>query len=478
MFDQSFSAKNFYNILIYENRKGRNLEKEFFEQEIFVKYSLRIKEINKKLKRDIKEFTKQDIKNRKPSPELYRRYKKILQNKKLQLEHEKEKSLLKLLENISQEVQKSYFKFNLIPKTCNEKRIFTLDGKPETFFAMKQLQYNFQKLYGIKQANRFEIVNQVKCLLNDKFPKFIIKTDIKGFYENIPNTRIIEQLNTDNLLSPMSKKFIKQILRNYETTAGVTKGNGIPRGIGISAYLAEYFMRKIDEKINNLPHLTYYSRYVDDILTIFTPKYSYDDTSIFLKKVKEIIESEYQLNLNTGKTNEIDLTSSCNSIKVDGNNIPSPYKLNYLGYSFELNNSNKKGQINELDIYLTDEKITRYKEKIKKSFELYNLYKDKNKGYRHLKNRIKFLTGNTRLINNKNNVLVGIYFSNMLLTKPDNALEDLDKCLQEHIILYVKKDSHKDALLKLNFLKGFKEKQFYVFKKQQFEQIVKAWKLI
>ena len=50
MFDQSFSAKNFYNILINENRRGNNLEKEFFRQEIFVTYTLEIKKLNSKLR--------------------------------------------------------------------------------------------------------------------------------------------------------------------------------------------------------------------------------------------------------------------------------------------------------------------------------------------------------------------------------------------------------------------------------------------
>ena len=45
MLDQSFSAENFYSILVYENRKGNNLEKKFFRDNVFEKYSLKLKEI-------------------------------------------------------------------------------------------------------------------------------------------------------------------------------------------------------------------------------------------------------------------------------------------------------------------------------------------------------------------------------------------------------------------------------------------------
>ena len=178
MFNQSFLAKNFYNILLIENRKGRNLEKEFFEQEIFIKYTLRIRDVNKKLKKNLVTFINQDHKSRKPSNEIYERYKSSLRYHKKKLKAEKEERLLDLLNEVSINIQQPYFKFSLATKLFNRKRIYTVDDNVETYFAMKQLQYNFHKLYGVKQANRFEIVNQVKNLLNDRFPKYIIKTDI------------------------------------------------------------------------------------------------------------------------------------------------------------------------------------------------------------------------------------------------------------------------------------------------------------
>jgi len=475
MFDQSFSAKNFYNILLIENRKGRNLEKEFFEQEIFIKYTLRIRDINKKLKKNLVTFINQDQKSRKPSNEVYERYKSSLGYYKKKLKFEKEERLLDLLNEVSINIQQPYFKFSLTTKLFNGKRIYTVDNNVETYFAMKQLQYNFHKLYGVKQANRFEIVNQVKNLLNDRFPKYIIKTDIKGFYENIPNSEIIEKLNSDNLLSPKSKKFIKQILRNYEKLALVPKGQGIPRGIGISAYLSEYYMRRLDKQLIDLEDVVYYSRYVDDILIIFTPKYDYTITNYF-ERVKEIVEIKYHLALNNRKTDRINLIKKQNTIQINDNSKSSPQRLNYLGYSFELLNNSKKQNIPDIEIYLTQDKINRYKTKIKNSLDIYNRYKDKNKAYRHLKNRVKFLTGNTRLINNKSNVLVGIYFSNTLLTKPD-TLKILDKYLIWYIKRNVKKTSHKEALLKYSFFEGFTEKEnrFYTFDKYQLRQIVKIW---
>ncbi len=473
MFDQSFSAKNFYKILIRENRKGLNLEKLFFEKDIYIEYTLKIKELNKKLRTGHKTFKSQDHKSRKPSKELYARYKKIIRFYKQKLKQEKEERLLLLLEKISINVQKPYFKFKLITNTHKNKTIYSIDNSPESFFVMKQLQYNFQKLYGIKQANRFEIVNQVKCILNDKFPKYIVRTDIREFYESIPTFKIIGHLNSDNLLSPKSKKIIKQILKEYETISGLAKGIGIPRGIGISAYLAEYYMRRIDSKLSRLIDTTYYARYVDDIIIIFTPKNSYQIHN-YKDNIKGIIEKEHFLKLHPRKTEEINLIYQEDEIMINGTKQSTPHYLNYLGYSYKLINKKKKQNIPNIEIFLTPNKILRYKDKIKESFIDYEKYKDKNKGYRHLKNRIKFLTGNMRLLNNKNNVLVGIYYSNMLLTN-SNSLVVLDKYLHWYIRRKVKTNSHKSKLLNYSFKTGFDEKIFYHFNNNQFKQITRVW---
>jgi len=369
MLDQSFSAKNFHTILVDENRKGNNLEKEFFEQEIFNAFTKKIRDLNKKLKVNINTFINKDIKGRKPSKELFKRYKKYLRSIKQKLKKEKEKKTLELLEIVSKKVQENTFKFDLDTKIFKGKTIYMVRNTPETYFTMKQLQYNFHKLYGVKQSNRFEIVNQVKCLLDDKFPKFIIRTDIKGFYENIDNRIILDKLNEDNLLSPTSKKFVKQILRDYEVISGNPKGKGIPRGIGISAYLAEYYMRRIDRKIKELHGLTYYARYVDDMIIIFTPTYEHEPINYY-EKLKVIIDSEQGISLNAKKTEKINLV-------LKEEKTSPPYSLDFLGYKYVFQNKPKKQHIESIKIYLTDNKIRRYKDKIKLAFEAYVKYKQR-----------------------------------------------------------------------------------------------------
>jgi hypothetical protein len=475
MLDQSFTANNFYNIFLYENRKGNNIEKKFFENDIYIKHTHKIREINSKLRTSREIFIKNDIKNRIPSKESFIRYKKYLRVLKRKLKEEKETDLLIILERISNNIQNKNFSFSLTTGMFDGKTVYKIGNSPEEFFAIKQLQYNFKKLYKIKQSNRFEIVNQLNNLLSDNFPKYIIKTDIKSFYESIPNDIVISKLQQDNLLSPKSKDLVVKIIKKFKNIANIADAKGIPRGIGISAYLAEYYMRKVDDKIKNTPDIIYYARYVDDIIIIFSPK-STNQFPDYFSKIEDIIEKDFSLVVNKKKTQII--IQSKNNIeskvykKINGkykitNLSSNEIKINYLGYSYLLNS--------KLEITITDNKVKRYKEKIKLSFNEYLKYKNKRKAYQHLRDRLKFLTKNYRLHNNKGHILTGLYFSNMLVTKLD-FLDELDKYLKWYLSRYVKNAYHKNKLSEFSFKSGFEKIEYTKLSNNQIKSIIRIWK--
>ena len=78
---------------------------------------------------------------------------------------------------------------------------------------------------------------------------------------------------------------------------------GIPRGIGISAYLSELYMRDIDIKIKSLEDVIYYARYVDDIIVIICPK-TESTKKDYLSELKKIICIENKLTLKDGSDGE------------------------------------------------------------------------------------------------------------------------------------------------------------------------------
>ena len=441
MFDQSFSADNFRKILDYENRKGKNLEAAFFP-EVF-KITKEIGALNKKAKIKLPEDD----------------YKSLCQLKK-DLKQKKEILLQAELDRVSNNVLDSGFTFDLKKiEIKNKKPFYTIKKTPEVFFLMKQLQRNVLKLYKVKQADRTAIINQLKCILGDGFPKYVIRTDIEGFYESIPHYELLRKVSENNLLTFVSKRFIRQILTDYKAKSA--SDNGIPRGIGVSAYLSEIYMRHIDEKIRSLPNVTYYARYVDDIIIVFTPTPVNNVSTMYLDDIQKIVEND-KLKLNIhGKTREFDLR---NTVKYDC--------LEYLGYRIFFGNG-------DIQILLSRNKIDKYKKRIALSL---NAYKhdsrvDEKKARQLLVKRIRFLTGNTRLQGNKNNILVGIYYSHDLLTQIDD-FNGLDSYLNYKIDLLIKSDSLKMRLKKMTFTEGFASRRFSPFNTHELTEIIHPWENI
>ena len=86
---------------------------------------------------------------------------------------------------------------------------------PENYFVTKQLQRNIYKTFKVKQACRKVIIEQLKLILDDGFPKIIIRTDIKKFYESIPHKELLQKIEENSLLSFPSKRMIKRVLNQY-----------------------------------------------------------------------------------------------------------------------------------------------------------------------------------------------------------------------------------------------------------------------
>lgn len=469
MFDQSFSTKAFQVIFDNENRKGKNIETRFkndFEQSILLLKEL--KSLNNKL-----EF-ENDLDAKK---QLYQRKKEI--------KKEREGIISEILDNISDKINKH--KVEIVEGNHSGRKIYKFEEKIENFLISKKVQENINQTYNVKQSTRYSILNELINLLEDKFPKFVIKTDIKSFYESIPQKKLLDKINTDYLLSIKTKEFINQIFSSYNIITGQTNNInalGIPRGIGISAYLSELFMRSIDNKIRELDDVVYYARYVDDIIVVFVPQ-SKNAPAIhfneYLKSIEKIFldEAGEKFVLNKEKTKEYNLLHGITSIQIEKRSyIEKQFQskqitvnansIDFLGYRigsvYETNTISgvTNPKISEdLLIELSENKLTKYKEKIKLMFQLFDKKKNHNRNYafKLLEARIRYLTSNTKLKNNKDKVFVGIYYSNPFLNS-DTSLEILQRSLNYYIPRAGLTILEKQSLSRYSFVHGFKDVTF------------------
>lgn len=454
MLDQSFSAENFRKIFDFENRKGNYLEGEFFDD---------IDNLNKKIKNlnsDIR-----SLKAKMLSINDYKIEREKIDEKKAKLKDVKEKKLNENLIGISSIVTSKNFKLQILKDTTiSSKPVYKTAHTLKNVLTLKQLQYNFRKLYKVKQSSRYSIISHLKNLLDDGFPKIIVKTDIKDFYESIPHDNLLKKINDENLLTNLSRRFIQQILNQYKTLAATTKG--VPRGIGISPYLAELYMRDVDTKIKNIPNVMYYARYVDDIIVIFMPEI---DNKVFdyKKTIKDIfIEEGLIMNEDIGKTKIIDL--------VDKYKRQS-YTIEYLGYKFISGYDNNRHI--PLTMTISQRKKKRYGERLSKAFTLYKKQAKKNeKNARKLFiKRIRFLTGNTRLVNNKRNVITGIYYTNSLInTNADFIL--LDRYFKNLITKFALPAQLSNRLKnRYSFVKGYNPNYISKFNTIELNTMMRSW---
>lgn len=279
MLDQSFSLKSFREIFDIENRKGNNIEKRFKNDfSISLAKTFDLKRINKQI-REENNFKKK---------ELYTQRKAI--------KKERNEIIDQKLEEISNQINQHRIK--ILKGKDYGGQSYKLEDNVCNFFISKKIQENIRDTYKVRQSSRYAILSQLINLLEDNCPKYVIRTDIKNFYESIPQKILLEKVNNDYLLSIKTKKFINQIFESYNELTGKTDTNtakGVPRGIGISAYLSELFMRNVDNQIQELDDLIYYARYVDDIIAIFVPQSKKVDDSYlkkYLIRIKEIVEKE------------------------------------------------------------------------------------------------------------------------------------------------------------------------------------------
>lgn len=446
MLDQMFTAENFSRIYDAENRKGLDLASRYFPSLAPLTLAVRAKV--------------QDIRDHRAAratmnAEVFEATLFVLQNELAALKADKSAAVDALMDKISDKVIKPTFKIDLSKEDGpNGKPVFCIDHEPETFFVIKQLQRNINRIYGVKQANRHDLVCQIRDMLGGSFPFELVRTDIASFYESIDRKKLLEKLDSDQLLSPASKKYIKQVLVSYGAKSGTTVG--VPRGVGISAYLAELYLRDVDNAIRAIPGLVLYCRFVDDIVAVFARPPAGNSLGSYKDQIIDIFGTN-RLVHNAAKTHEFTFPD------------PNPQDFEYLGYKFNIN-------AGKCEIAPSTAKVDKYRTRMNAAFDEYWLERSlrTRRAYRELIWRIKFLTGNTRLSNSKSRAATGIYYNNPIATDL-TSFGQLDQELKA-LIGNLHSSSLQKKLKKLKFTTGFEQRRYHHFSARELQTIVRAWK--
>lgn len=455
MLDQTFSAKNLRRISEKEKRLGRVRDLGFFDS-----VKMKTEELKQAI-RETKDFRR--LHPGKYSDEEQAEFNNLKELREAK-RRERDDTLLEELNGVSSQINKKDFEVSFTRQDGpGGKKVYVIDQeRPDQFYAIKKLEANLASLYRLKPANRDEVMKQLIGMISDGFNYHVLRTDVSSFFESIPHDRLLTKLKDDQLLSQKSLRLISRILFRYARLAD-TPGVGLPRGLGISSYLSELYMREFDQHVRMLNDVVFYARYVDDIVILFAPLPGAD------ARVNRPLIRDYMSDISLKMNEDAEKTKES---PVDNQGIPvtkGAWNFEYLGYRIDFRSG--------VSVSMSRKRLARYKNRLLGSFRRYESQRSKNhkKAYRLLVKRVRFLTSNTQLTHNKSNAYVGIFFNNRHLTHHKNLIA-LDSILTASVGS-LSSSSLRTKLSTYSFVKGFSERTFRRFhKKGEFTEIVEAWK--
>lgn len=327
---------------------------------------------------------------------------------------------------------------------------------------------------------RDSVVKEIIETLGDSTPIYIIRRDIQSFYETLSVEYVRERLISGSELPPSMRAYLGEFFKTLCPATG-----GLPRGIGVSAIIAEMAMQRTDRRIKELPGVYKYFRYSDDMLI-----FSHKPPSDLLPKLNEIVVGS-GLRFNKDKSDEVVLNSSEKSEAVIRN-------FEYLGYKFSVSSFCGSKDPRIVDVSISDRKIKKIKSRLICAFKHFV----KSGDAELLENRIRFLASNYRArragaTSVKTSIYVksGIYYNYRycgVYKKYGRApahcseLKRLDAFY--HFLLSGKSSMfrrHLEApcmsdvlkrLKKISFWKGFQQKMIVRFDADTVQRIKEAWR--
>lgn len=278
---------------------------------------------------------------------------------------------------------------------------------PEDEVIAQKVNDNLRRLFKVKPSDRHAIVKQTISLAKDSQPFTVARIDIKDFYESLKRKEIINFITNEWLLSHQSKLALK----NWDKQLNAQGVTGLPRGMSLSSTLSEIKMRSYDKSIKREEGVYFYARYVDDIIIFYSG--GVDNLKNIITQNLSIKAPELHINFNKSQFYTFNDTGVSQNFDID-----------YLGYKISaVSNPSKKQNQRKVSVSISDKKIRKIKNRIRKSFTSYS----RERNFDLLIARLKFLSGNQYIIGDieRTKLKSGIYYNYPLITE-FHQLKELD----------------------------------------------------
>lgn len=325
---------------------------------------------------------------------------------------------------------------------------------------------------GRRQNNRRAIVAGLKTVLSEGLEYNVFKFDITSFYENISPDDICNDLHNLGTYPPSHLELLRSFLKSISAEVG----QGLPRGVAVSAALSEFVMAEFDKSMRRRPGVWFYQRYVDDLIIVTSATICAES---FTNVVNQALPGKLQLNPRKS------CVMSFHEKPLKENEQSKVLKeFSYLGYKIEVyNRQRQKSGIAARRVFvdISKNKERKIKTRLAKSFQIYT----ENKNFNDLLSRLRILSGNYILKGKRR----GIYFSYPLVDiTSSKAIPAIDKLL--HGIVLGNKTPlarevdvllsgyQKKQLLKCNFSTGYAKRTHWTFSKTELRRLMRGWEYL
>ncbi len=281
---------------------------------------------------------------------------------------EDKKNIREISKRVSDELENNSYGFSqlssIVLKQGTKKRLvkrFNGDFSTENILChcIKQI---LDREFKIKYPNRnkisrslFNVIGTIKHM--SEFT--IIRFDFKNYFNSISSVYVYKK----SIQSNLRNRFEKDLINKF-----VTDTKYAFAGLPTSNVIAEIIGKLFDEEVLKefLEYgLIFYERYIDDMIIILNQYLSEDEFKD--KLLKSIVKVFHDKSIESSP----DCVSKCTTkmnmekfryISKKDMTINKEYNLDFLGYKFILK---KKEHNTEIKYGITNEKINKYKEKIK-----------------------------------------------------------------------------------------------------------------
>lgn len=335
---------------------------------------------------------------------------------------------------------------------------------------IRHISSHIRQVTGVRQGDRQDIIRCMISLLSQGTAYKAVKLDIKSFYETIDTESIISLLRADSAFSRQSVNLADSFFDALRRQSI----RGLPRGLSISATLAEYVMRDFDGLVGALDGVRFFSRFVDDIILIVDQDVNAADMIAVAQK-----HLPAGLQLNKMKSKPYQFSTEITKIPDTAD-----LTLNFLGYQLAVDKMLRRdGTISrKVHVDIASSKVNKYKRRIAKSFLAFNDDAD----FGLLINRIKMLTCNHSFFDEDSGQrrFVGLRYNYPLVDcARSTALDDMDRFFKNAIynthpnnrIRPNLNAAQRKTVMGFSFRKGFENNIFFTFSAREIAMLSRCW---